>query len=280
MKWGVVGLLVGVALMALGYRAPAKKLKESEFRPLLLRPAIARTVSKPVLPMLVDVLWLRMLNAIGQRDTPQKSEALFEYGVALTETDPRFYEVYKYVGLNVPVAIARNTWSGADLGSEMLRRGLKAFPDDMTFLMYLGFNLFHRERKFAEASDIFAYASKLPGAIDFMAPLAVRLKAHSGDAREALALTVQLLEAEQDEAIRGVLAQRLEDLQVEIVLQDLDKAAAAYAERTGQPATELQQLRDAGLYAGPPLDPLGGELSLKEGKGHSTSLERRVEIYE
>lgn len=280
MKWGAVGLLIGVALMALGHRVPEKKLKESEFRPLLLRPAIARTVSKPVLPMLVDVLWLRMLNAIGQKDTPQKSEALHEYGVALTETDPRFYVVYKYVGLNAPVAIARNTWAGADLGSDMFRRGLKAYPDDMTLLMYLGFNLFHRERKFAEASDIFAHAATLPGALDFMAPLAVRLKAHSGDAREALALTVQLLEAEKDEAIRGVLAQRLDDLQVEIVLQDLDKAAAAYAERTGQPATELQQLRDAGLYAGPPLDPLGGELSLKEGKGHSTSLERRVEIYE
>lgn len=276
----LVVLLLGAGLMALGYQAPETKLKESEFRPLLLRPALARTISRPVLPMLIDVLWLRTLNAIGLRDTAQKNLALYEYGVALTEIDPRFYEVYKYVGLNVPFAAGRDTWVNAAEASDMFRRGLAAFPGDPPFHIYLGFNLFHRERKFLEASDVFLAASKLPNALDFFGPLAVRLRAHGGSPEEAIAITRQLIDAEADEAVKGMLEQRLGDLYVEVALQRVDRAAAAFKAQRGHDATSLQELRDAGLYDGPERDVLEGEIGVKDGKGTSTTLTRRFEIYE
>lgn len=276
----ILALSIGVGLMVLGSRAPDTKLRESEFRPLLLRPALARTISRPVLPMLVDVLWLRTLNAIGLRDSTQKNHALYEYGVALTEIDPRFYEAYKYIGLNVPYAYARNTWANAEESSDMFRRGLKVFPTDLRFHIYLGFNLFHRERRFIEASDVFLAASKLPDALDYFVPLALRLRSHGGSPEEAISITEQLLASEPDEAVRGLLEERLADLHVEVVLQRVDKAAEGYKAKTGREATTLAELRSEGLYAGPDRDPLDGEISLKDGKATSTSITRRLEIYE
>lgn len=276
----LVALIAGLGLVALGFERPDTKRRESEFRPLLLRPALARTISRPMLPMLIDVLWLRTLNAIGLRDTAQKNLGLYQYGLVLTELDPRFYEVYKYVGLNVPFATGRDQWVNAAEASDMFRRGLKVFPSDLRFHMYLGFNLFHRERKFIEASDVFVAASRLPNALDYFAPLAVRLRAHGGSPEEAIAITRQLIESETDEAVRGMLEQRLGDLYVEVVLQKVDRAAAAFKERTGRQASTLAELREAGLYDGPDHDPLDGEISLKDGKGTSTTITRRLEIYE
>lgn len=272
---------LGVTCVALNLQGPPRKLRESEFRPLLLRPSMARTVSKPMLPMLVDVLWLRALNAIGLTDTEQKNLALYEYGVSLTEIDPRFYVAYKYIGLNIPYAVARNTWVGGAEASDLFRRGLRQFPDDLTLHMYLGFNLFHRERKFLEASEVFARASKLPGALDFMAPLAVRLRAHSGDADEALSMTREMLASETDDEVRATLEHRLRELEVEVLLQQVDRAAEEYKVRFGRPPFTMQELRDAALYTGPAIDPQGGTIGLTpDNKGTSSSLTRRVEIYE
>lgn len=271
---------LGLLLMVLGQRTPSTKLRESEFRPLLLRPSLARTVSKPMLPMLVDVLWLRTVNAIGMRETEQKNLALYEYGVALTEIDPRFYVAYKYVGLNVPFAKDRNVWVGGPEASDMFRRGLKQFPNDPTLHMYLGFNLFHRERKFLEASEVFQRAAGLPGALNFMAPLAARLRAHGGAPEEALAMTREMLAAEQNEEVRATLEERLKELEVEVVLQAVDRAAEEYEKRTGRAPVTLDDLRAEGLYTGPNEDAQGGTISLKNKKGTSTSLNRRLEIYE
>lgn len=274
--------LLGLGLMAAGYRVPDAKLRESDFRPVLLRPVVARTLSRPVLPMLVDVLWLRTLNAIGQRDSSDKNRGLYEYGVALTDIDPRFYEVYKFVGLNVPFASARNTWVNAWESSEMFRRGLRTeyYKQDLKLHVYLGFNLFHRERKFIEASDVFVAASRLPDALDYFAPLAVRLRAHGGSPEEGIAITRRLLEDERDEEVRAMLEARLGDLAVEVVLQRVDRAASAFRERQGREATTLDELRATGLYEGGDLDPLDGRITLKDGKATSTSITRRLEIYE
>jgi tetratricopeptide (TPR) repeat protein len=226
-------------------------------------------------------MWLRALNAIGLKDSEAKNRALYEYGVAISDLDPRFKLSNEFIGLNIPFSVARNTFSGGDLACDLFRRGLKTYPTDLKLHMYLGFSLFHHERKFAEAAEVFANAAKLPDALPYMAPLAARLKAHSGAAEEALELTQQLIAEEDDEAVRAELQGRIDELQVEVALQRVDRAAKAYYERTGHVPQSLGELRVLQLYDGPDFDPLGGEISIQpDGKATSTSLARRHEIYE
>lgn len=274
----VVGALV---LLVLTARPPSPNLHQQDFQPLLLRPAFAQTISKPFLPMLVEVLWLRALNAIGLKDSEQKNRALHEYGVVITELDPRFRLAYEFIGLNIPFAVARNTFSGGDLSADMFERGLRAFPTDLKLHLYLGFSLFHHQRKFSQAADVFYRAARLPDALPYMAALATRLKAHNGGAEDALSMTRELLASATDEGIRAELEQRVGEMEVEVVLQRVDRAASAYFAEFGRQPQSLVELVERKFYDGALLDPQGGLISIDpQGRATSTSLKRRMEIFE
>jgi hypothetical protein len=276
-----VALLISAGCVALFARPPGAQLHQNDFRPLLLRPALARTISKPFLPLLVDVLWLRSLNAIGLKDSEQKNLALHEYGVAITELDPRFRTAYEFLGLNIPFHADRNVWVGGDLACDMFRRGLRVFPKDLKLHLYLGFSLFHHQRKFSEAADVFSQAAKLPDALPYMALLAIRLKTHSGSAEDALDMTQSLLSSDLDNDVRQQLEQRVRELEVEVVLQQVDRAARAYFDQTGRSPRTLDELRAGRFYDGPSIDPEGGVISIDpEGQATSTSLQRRLHLYE
>lgn len=276
-----VVLVAALGSVAFSSKPPDPPLHAQDFRPLLLRPALAQSISKPFLPALVELLWLRSLNAIGLKDSAQKNQALYEYGVVLTELDPRFYHVYEFLGLNIPFADYRNHFVGGDLSCDLFERGLKVFPKDRKLHMYLGFSLFHHQRKFAEASDVFARAARLPDALPWMGPLATRLKAQTGAAEDALKLTHDLLTADLDDEVRGQLEKRVGELEIEVVLQQVDRAAEAFTKDQGRPPRDFAELVDQHFYTGSLVDPTGGFISLDDkGRATSTTLTRRMEIYE
>lgn len=271
---------VGLLILAATLQPPPRQANRAELNPLVLRPTVARTLGKAVLPLLLDAYWLRTLNAIGLADSAEKNRALYEYGAVLTELDPRFYTAYTYVGLNVPFQKLRNVWVNADLSGQLLEAGTRQFPDDIRMSLYLGFNRFHFERRFKDASEVFLHLSKIPGAPDFAAPLAARLLSHGGEAREALALTEEILASTTDEDSRAELEQRRGELLVEVVLQDVDEQIAAFTARHGRTPSSIDELRGDDFVV-PMVDPAGGTIRIDEsGKASSSSLDRRVELYE
>lgn len=232
--------------------------------------------------MMVELLWLRALNAIGQKDSLSKNLALYEYAQLLTDLDPRFREAYVYLGLNIPYAVDR-VWQGGDRSSAVFRKALKTFKTDMRLHLYLGYSLMQHERKYLEAADVFADAAKLEDALPFMAALATRLKAHGGDAEQGLALARELASSATDESLRAEMEQRAADLEVEVQLQRGDRALARYREdHPGAGRVSLEMLQASGYYDGPLEDVHGGTIYIREsdGKVLSTSLDRRLELYE
>jgi hypothetical protein len=282
LKLSLAFAVLGSVLVAAMARPPTASSRISDLRPVLLRPAVAKTFSRPFLPLLTDLLWLRSLNAIGQKDSLSKNLALYEYAQLLTELDPRFLTAYAYLGLNIPYAVDR-TWHGGDRASAIFRKGLEHFPDDMRLHLYLGFSLMHHERKFVEAGDVFARAARLPDALPFMAALATRLKAQGGDAEQGLALARELARTATDESLKAEMEQRAADLEVEVQLQRVDRAIAKYREDHSEAGLiSFTQLQQQGYYDGPSQDVRGGTIFIREsdGKVLSTSLERRLELYE
>jgi hypothetical protein len=277
----VLVLAAGTAAVALTASPPANFRRAIDARPILLRPALAKTLTKPFFPLVIDLYWLKALNTIGERDSEEKNRGLYDFARILTDSDPRFYTAYTYLGLTIPFWKSRTFCANADLASDLFRRGLVVFPDDMRLHLYLGFTLFNMERKFKEASEVFARASRLKDALSFMAPLATRLLAHSGDAKEAVVLAQTLADSATDDATREELQGRVQDLQVEAQLQELDTAVDAYRAQTGLEPTSIQQVVERGLFRGPLQDVKGGTISIgADHKATSTSLDRRIEIYE
>lgn len=274
-------VVLGLALVVATIGPPRRLTRRADLQPLLLRPVVARTVSKPFLPLLIDLYWLRTLNAIGLEESIEKNRALYDYGRTLIELDPRFYTVYTYVGLNVTYRTGRTTWVNADLAEDMFKRGIEQFPRDMRLHLYLGYTLYYVERKYKEASAVFLAGSKLEGAPGWMAPLAARLLSTSGEANEALAIARKLLDETTDEQARAEFEKRIAELEVEVVLQQVDAAIQRFVEKYQQKPASIDQLVAEGLYRGPLVDPSGGQVYLdKDGRAFSTSLERRYEVYE
>lgn len=278
-KSALLWLVPALVLLAVSSRPPTARARAGDPHPLLLRPGVARTLSKSQFPLLLDVYWLKTLNLIGDKESPEKNRALYDFGRFLTDSDPRFYHAYTYVGLNVPYPTGRGYVNG-ELASDLLRRGTQQFPSDMRLHLYLGFNLFYVEKKYIEASAVFKHGATLEAAPPWMAPLATRLLSHGGKPEEALAVAREMYEETTDEALKQELEQRMVDLQVEIDLRPVDVAIASYRERFGIPPFDLAALQKEGLYTGPTTDSLGGTISIGEGgKAMSSSLERRLTLY-
>ncbi len=274
-------VLVGAGLMVFAAAPPVRAKRGNDLRPVVLRPGVINTVTRSIRPMLIDLYWLRTLNAIGDPESREKNRALYDYGLTLTEVDPRFYTAYTYIGLNIPYQTGRLDWVNAELASDLFRRGLQQFPDDMKLHLYLGYSLFGQEKKYAEASAVFLAGSKKPGALSFMAPLAARLLSHSGKAEDALSLTRAMLASSTDEESRLDFEGKVAQLEVEVALQHVDRAIEAYREANGRAPADLEALVAGGFYRGPREDPTGGLISIGEdGRATSSSVERRYQVFE
>jgi len=70
----LVGFTVGPARRGPGQKTPV---------PLILKPALARTLVRAQLPLVVDIYYLRLLNLIGNDDSADKNAALFDYASLL-----------------------------------------------------------------------------------------------------------------------------------------------------------------------------------------------------
>lgn len=273
--------MAGLVSTALVLEPPKRVIRESDLRPVLLRPGLARVLSRPYLPLLLDVYWLRALNAVGDPDSTRKNRALYDYGRVLTELDPRFLLAYTYLGLNIPFQVDRNQYVNGDLASDLFRRGLLVFPAEMKLHLYLGFNLFYIEKKYAEASEVFARGARLPGAPRFMGPLAARLLAHDGRPEDALNMTRQMLASAEDDSSRAELAERVQALELEVLLSSVDRASQAYQQREGHWPSAVADLQATGDYAGPTTDPSGERILIRpDGTASSASLSRRYRLFE
>lgn len=286
LKLTLVGLAAVVAVAAT-VAPPSRVHRPSDLRPLLLRPSLARTMSRSQLPLLIDLYWLRVINAIGEKDSEQKNRALYEYGVILTELDPRFYHAYVHIGLNIPFLkgfqppLSQGHYANADLAEDMFRRGLKAFPDNMRMHIYLGWVLFGMQRKYAEAAEVYRHAATLPGAWAYMAPLATRLLAQAGRPEDAMEVAKELIANSEDESVKEELTGRLKELEVEALLRQVDEAVDRFTAREQRAPSSIEDLVHAGDYTGPLEDSLGGRLYLDDMRRPvSTTLPRRLEVYE
>jgi hypothetical protein len=276
-------LIVGVVaalLCATTLQKPRLVVREAELHPLLLQPGLARTMSKSQLPLLIDLYWLRVLNAIGEEDSESKNRALYYYGELLTDLDPRFYQAYLYIALNVPYLVERGVYVNGHLAEKLLRKGLKQYPDDMRMSIVLGYVLFSMERKFLEAAQHYRHLATVPGAPPWVAPLSTRLFAQGGKPLEGLDFVEELLENVDDPMLRQEFEQRREQLLLEAFLQRVDAAVAQFKESRGRLPADVGELVREGFYSGALEDDAGRPVFLRPDGRAATSHERRLEIYE
>ena len=271
-------LAVGAASVSLTVAPPQRHGLPPEAA--VIRPDVAKLLFRSALPLLIDFYWLQAIHTIGAARREDDSRRLHQYGRFLAEMDPKFYEPYWVIGLNVPWSLGREEWKLCDEGLDLFHRGLEQFPDDLKLLSYMSWNYLECKRDYRRAAETLQALSSNPAAPSWTWSLATRLYSMSGGVSEALSLTRDLLASATTDEERALFSRRVEELEVEELLQAIDAQVAAFTNDHGRPPGSLNELVYTGYLSSPPVDPHGGELSLGDDhRARSTSQGRRLEIF-
>lgn len=281
MKRIIAAGIIGGVLVFLSSGGPAARRHSRQLAPALFRPEGARTVLKSQLPLLTTTYWLRVVNALGERETENHNRTLADYGRLLTTLDPRFYHVYLYLGLSVPYRIGVGDYRNQEEAAALLARGVQQFPDDINLRLIYGYTLFEMLKDYKAAAAQFEHVSKLPNAPDYAARLQARLLTQAGES-DGLGILEELVNACAPDDFSWEcerVRKEYRELRVELALQQVEKADVAFRARTGRHASSLAELVESGDYVGLGVDPEGQPIELRDGKAISASLSRRFEVY-
>jgi hypothetical protein len=244
--------VAGLALAALSARPPSVAgAGVGELVPV--RPELTRVLMKSCLPLVVDVYWLRAINAVGTSRTESEFRNLAEYGRVLTTLDPDFVDAYWLIGISVPFNRGREDWVNGELAIDLLQRGATRFPEALQLHLLLGYSLMTFTTRYVEAAQAFEHAAKLPQAPPYAALLATRLYLRGDQFETAVALAASMRDAASSEQERARFEDRVNELYDERELRRIDSAAAAFRQRNARLPTTLAELVAAGLLE-PPHD--------------------------
>lgn len=242
----------------------------------MLRGSIASTVSKPHLPLLIDLYFLRTLIGIAEPESEQRNKNLYAYGEFLTDLDPRFFHAYYFLSLATVYSLGGDKYLHGDLALKLVRKGKKQFPDDYRLRMLSAFLLTYVERDQRAAIDEFIEISKLPNAPAGAIAAATAKFVDEDQFDEAIAMISEAMD-EGGHGSMTLLSDRKKQLEIERLLRKLDAAIVAAKARTGRDPQTLEDVIAAGEWpADLTHDPHGGELSVEAGRGRSSWLVGRL----
>ncbi len=255
-----------VILLLIGAIAGLQWLRERRFTPLvepaaqvlyLSSPAVVTRAALSFDAIVADLYWIRAIQYIGQarlRGNNPRYDLLYPLLDLTTALDPQFSVAYRFGAF----FLSEERPGGAgrpDLAIRLLEKAMAQHPRRWEYAHDIGF-IYYRDGDFNTAAEWFRRASELPGAAEWLGPLAAVTLTAGGDARSARLLWRQLRESEA-EWLRQIAVFRLRQLDAVDEAARLEQAVNAYARRFGSAPSSWQQMMRAGMLRGVPLDPAG-----------------------
>jgi tetratricopeptide (TPR) repeat protein len=201
--------------------------------------------------ILADLIYLWSIQYYGNYAIQDRYDYLDHiYGQVITELDPRYLDPYLVGALIMDVEAGR-----PDMALRLLDKGIAANPDTWVLAFEAGFLCYQRLGDYERARAYFERALRAPDVHPLVRRMHAAMIARSGDTRTALREWAEIWNTSEDPYVRTVAAKHVHDLKVEIDLQDLRAALAAWRSRHGRWPRRLEQLVAAGLLARLPRDP-------------------------
>jgi hypothetical protein len=272
--------LAAILLLALG--AVGALSRPPQGGRLNLRSAVPNStpiklLTKSHLSLTADLAWIRMTSMATSVKYPEDGKALIAWGRFVTDLDPQLLWAYGMGGLLGPQRLGDAVHNLPE-ALDLLERGTRAIPGDFRLFLYLAYTQLDLAGDPAAAAATLRRAATVPGVPAYVGPLAARLLAQSGQFGAAREFARQMAESE-DPLTRETFQRRLLEIEREEACTAIEAAARAYASERGREPAALAELVDAGLLAGPPIDPLGGQFVLQGDGGVLTTSGPRLRAF-
>ncbi|HEY6045939.1 MAG TPA: hypothetical protein VIU65_05005 [Pyrinomonadaceae bacterium] len=164
-----------------------------------------------------DWYWMRSLQYVGRKIVAYEDahQGRFELGnlstldlkllpsllQVTTTLDPQFGAAYEYGAVLLPEINPEEAVS-------LLHKGIAANPSSWRLYQHLGY-IYWQRQDYEKASDAYAAGAKQPGAPDWMAAMAARMKAERGSREAAREMYRHLAESSHDNAIKAMVADQI-----------------------------------------------------------------------
>ena len=272
-------LLVLLALLLLGASTVPLRASADGRRPAAIEtqldipafpPEVARPFSFGFRTLVADLSFIEAIQVYGGLPKKARSYAdgvfddrriarLLTYA---TDLDPSFRGAYRFAGNALPHQTSDGKMAGVRAAESLLERGTRNRPDDWQIFFALGCVRMLYLSDNAGAAQAMRGAAALPGAPPYLGLLASRLAVNAGELDAAEAMAREMADQSTEEGTRREWEQRLADLDMERRARVIDRASAAFKERTGAWPRTVSELVAAGELRAVPPEPRGGTFSV------------------
>ena len=270
-------VLLGVAvvgLQALDDRARAALVPQEAAADLLYvqSPDVLTRASLSYTALVADLYWIRAVQYYGGMrlsNGEKKYDLLYPLLDLTTSLDPRFDIAYRFGA----IFLAEDYPGGAgrpDLAIALLEKGLRAQPGKWQFAEDIGFVHYWWLHDPTTAADWFNRAGDMPGAAEWLKPLAAVTLAEGSNRESSRRLWREIGRTAEVEWFRRQADFRLKQLDAMDGIDVLERAVQMYRERAGAYPASWPDLIRAGLVRRIPADPTGVPFRLDASNGKVT----------
>jgi hypothetical protein len=225
-----------------------------------------------------DIYWIRAVQYFGRtRLDPRAGKSyddLYPLLDITTTLDPQFNIAYRFGAVFLAEPYPNGPGQPAQ-AIALLEKGVAANPARWQYLQDIGFVHYWWRRDYPSAAYWFRRASRVPGAPEWLAPLAAVTLTRGGDRLGARALWEQMLRTGEHEYLRRIAEYRLAQLRVLDELDALNATLARARDEGGRPLTSWTPLAVRGLIQrDPPVDPAGVPYMIDPATGRATVSDR------
>jgi hypothetical protein len=223
---------------------------------------------------LADVLWFRTISYFGRHYRGDRVYPWLAYMCdVVTDLDPQAEHVYRFAGVVLPWEADR-----VDDGIALLQKGVRNLPDSWYLRYVLGFTHYFFNDDLAAASSVLKQAMSLPGAPEMISRLAALVHAAEYGNASAVQFLAELERGSENDALRGIIRERLRELRFSASLDELNAAVSEFVERFGRSPLAVFELQSSGVLPRLPDDPFGGHYVLDPFSGEVRSSSGREPV--
>jgi tetratricopeptide (TPR) repeat protein len=252
--------LLAAAVLFLGSMGAEAALERREATaphtaPLLYLPSgrYLKTVALGFDGLFADVLYLWSIQYYSNYAIADRYVYLEHiYKDVISELDPRYLDPY-LVGALIMTEEARQP----EMALRLLDKGIDRNPDTWILSFEAGYLCYNDLKDYGRAAKYLERAMAVPGAPPLISRFNAEMSRRAGDLRASLKEWTEIHDGSQDVYVRTVSWNHVHDLAVQIDLQELQEAVAAFKTNTGRVPYSLAELQAHGLLKRPPLDPEG-----------------------
>ena len=234
---------------------------------------LARRLALSFDSLVADVYWIRAVVYFGgqrrSEDARRNYEQLFPLLDLVTSLDPHFRVGYRFGSL----FLAEPPPGGpgrADQAIQLLEKGLEQDPARWEYAQDIGFVYYWWGADYIKAGEWFKRAAEIPGAAEWLGPLAAITLAEGGNRQSSRKLWTELHDTTEIDWIRSTAALRLHQLDAMDEIDELNRNAQQFVERRGRPPANFRELAVDQKWRALPRDPSGVPYDLDPQTGRVT----------